>query len=265
MEKIENVLVVKVGTWTLANKDQSGRETLDLTSFNRIGQQIVDLSKVGIKPVVVTSAGITAGMSQTELCSRPKKTDQMPELQRLAAIGWPRLLHVWDIYTRNLTIGGLQLTRQELSGDSPEGNEALKTIHTMLKHDDLPLINENDAITTEEISFGDNDILAANLAVAMKRAETMFGLLGVVMLSTAAGVTDGKKTIKTVNDIAEVSHLVDDSQSGVSSGGMTSKLQAAGQLTVAGVNMWIAGGREENSIARAMRGEIGTHFVAKAH
>lgn len=265
MEKIDNILGIKVGTGVFVKKDADGREYLDFKSFDRIGRQIVQLVRIGIKPVLITSAGITAGMIRTETATRPNKKSAMPELQRLASVGWGHLLHMWDIYTADLTTGGLLLTRRELAVRSREREEALKTIYAMLSHGDLPIINENDAVTHEEIAFGDNDKLAATLIREMKRSELFGNVLGLVMLSTVDGLyedkNDSSTLIRVVQNIDAVRHLAYGSDYQNAAGGMVTKLDAFDILAPEGLDMWIANGREDDAIQKAMSGQIGTLFV----
>lgn len=266
MEKLDNILGIKVGTGVLVKKDSNGREHLDFKSFDRLGRQIVHLGRVGIRPVLITSAGITAGMIRTETAQRPNKKSDMPQLQRLASIGWGNLLHMWDIYTADLTVGGLLLTRRELAAGSREREEALKTIYAMLSHGDLPVINENDAVTHEEIAFGDNDKLAATLIREISRSELFGNVLGLVMLSTVDGLYEDKNDpstlIKVVHNVDSVRHLASDSDYQNSTGGMVTKLDAVEILAEDGIDMWIANGREDNAIQRAMYQQTGTRFVA---
>ncbi len=266
MKEIDNTLLIKVGTNTLTTKKHN-REQLDFRSFDRIGRQIVDIAGLGINPVLITSAGITAGMIMAGISQRPDKGSAMPELQRLACIGWGRLLQVWDIYTADMTVGGLLLTRRELEEGSRERTEALNTIHAMLSYGDLPVINENDATTHEEIAFGDNDRLAATLALEMKKAKVFGGVLGLVMLSNIPGicevVEDETTLVRVVEDVESVQDLIHDKDTEISNGGMASKLEAAKIVTAVGIDMWVANGREQSSIQRAMNGQIGTHFVAR--
>lgn len=263
-EVIDNVLLVKVGTDVLRIKHDDGTEELDDASFARIGQQIRDLYPVG----VITSAGITAGLEQTKGI-RPNKENDIKELQALASIGAPLLFERWRRQAFNgKIIGGLLLTRSELDTKKPEQVQALRTIHTIMSNGWIPVINENDAITHEEIAFGDNDILAAELAVQMAYSA-LFGSVRLILLSSVDGLygngVDSKSVIPVIpyGQIPNYEHLIQDTDSKISSGGMTSKFRAAKVVTPKGIEMWIANGRTENAIQRALEGEIGTHFVAK--
>lgn len=266
-EKIDNVLLVKVGTDVLSIKHDDGTESLNDRSFVRIGQQIRGLDAVG----VVTSAGITAGL---ELSGgvRPSKEQGIgiEELQALASIGVSPLFEKWRrLALDGRIMGGLLLTRSELGIDKPEGSQTLRTIHNMISKAWVPVINENDAIAHEEITFGDNDILAAELAAQMAYSA-LFGSVRLVLLSSVHGLYKDPKNNKSVirvvpyGQIPDYEGLINDGDMKVSNGGMTSKFRAAKIATENGVPMWIANGYTNNAIQKTLDGQIGTHFMAKA-
>lgn len=270
-EAIEDTLIVKVGTDVLTthrHKDGKGawREELDVKSFERIGAQIVQLGEV----VVVTSAGITAGMIEAGTTERPNEDSDMPGLQALASIGLLPLIERWNQAIRGRTVGTLLLTRTELDLQT-ERKQALETIYALMAADAVPIINENDAIATQEIRFGDNDILAAILSARIRAFPEMFQSVRLVLLSSVDGVyTDPYLPTPQVipeikfEEIDQYQHLARGTDSKNSKGGMASKFVAARLAGQNGVDMWIANGRAENAIQRALNGEIGTHFVAKA-
>lgn len=265
MKKAIDTLIIKAGSDVLWG--ENGQVQKPQMSFQTIGEQITSWAIRKDNPILVTSGGIRAGMSRVGVENRPSKTAEMPELQRLACIGWLHLLSIWDEHIEERVIGGMLLTRRELVENQRERQEALKTIYTMLRHGDLPVINENDAVTHEEIAFGDNDLLTATLAVAIQESEMFGRVTGLVALSTSPGLCvdkrDPSSRVAVVHDIDLVRHLVGDDPSEISNGGMTSKLAAADLVTNAGIDMWLADGRQRDAISRAMNGEIGTHFVAK--
>lgn len=262
MKNLESNLIVKLGGDCLWPKNPDPRDPHK--RFKDIGGQFSNLPEAGISPIAVTSGAIKAGMSKLGIEKMPSKDFEMPELQRLACVGWLHILALWDKYITARVTGGLLLTRQELAESSSERQEALKTIRAMLDHGDIPIINENDAITHEEITFGDNDVLAATLTVNMQQSGMFGNILGLVLLSTSTGLCldkdDPTTRLPVVHDIDSVQHLVDDKTSEISNGGMTSKLIAARMVTAVGINMWLADGSEPDAISRAMNGEIGTYF-----
>jgi glutamate 5-kinase len=182
-QRIDNILVIKVGTSTLTRRNMNGQLELDMKSFKRIGQQVINLKDAGYTIAIVSSAAITAGMVETGLAVRPSNTESsMPTLQALASIGWRHVLNAWDDALEALIIGELLVTRQELERDS-ERSELLRVARSLMLSGAVPIINENDAITHEKIAYGDNDTLAANFAVRLKRSSLFGDKVSVVVLS----------------------------------------------------------------------------------
>lgn len=266
MEKIiEDVLVIKVGTSTLIEKDENNREQLDHASFGRIGQQVLRLKEAGTNVALVSSAAITAGMVATGMDSAFRKEQKISNLQRLSSIGWRHVLNAWASAMNDETIGELLLTKHELELKE-EREEALRTTHWLMSHGNTAVVNENDAITHEQIAFGDNDTLAANYAARL-RGSAMFGKnIRLVLLSDINGVrkevADEQSVIRNITDLAQYEHLAKGTRSSNGTGGMVTKFSAAQIAVRSGVDMWIADGREEDVIERTLSGEVGTHFVA---
>ncbi len=261
---IDNVLLVKVGTNTLTEKCRDGSERLDIRSFARISKQIINLQKGGMNIAIISSAAITAGMVATGLKKRPSKEQDMVNLQRLASIGWRPVLNAWDRELQTLTVGELLLTHAELDLNS-ERSEVLQVTHELMKQGDIVIANENDAISHIEIAFGDNDKLAATFAAKIGQSALFGSNIRLVLLSDIDGVyadiNDRNSVINTIYDIDAYDHCVRDTDKEGGTGGMLTKFDAARIAMSAGVEMWIANGRTENAIARALSGEIGTRFA----
>lgn len=263
-QQIDNILVIKVGTSTLTRRSKNGQLELDVKSFKRIGQQVIDLKLAGYNIAIVSSAAITAGMVETGLAVRPGNTESsMPTLQALASIGWRHVLNAWDDALVALTIGELLVTRQELERDS-ERSELLRVTRSLMLSGAVPIINENDAITHEEIAYGDNDTLAANFAVRLKRSSLFGDMVSVVVLSDIEGVyedvNDGSTIIKRIDNISEYERVAKETTDSVGTGGMITKFKAARIAYEHGVDLYITHGRGEDSVKRAIQGEIGTRF-----
>ncbi len=263
----QEIVIIKVGTNTLVQKLASRKEILSKDVFESIASQVLQLRKNGTQVILVSSAAITAGIIATKLSKRPSGNSAIPELQRLASVGWRHILNHWQESFGNLVIGELLLTKYELSRDLTERDEALRTIYTLLSHGDLPIINENDAITHEEISFGDNDMLAANLAVQITNSPLFASKVKLILLTDVNGLyrdkNDAYTVIRKVDDVNKYKHLADNTVSQNSRGGIKSKLDAADLVTSKGVVMIIANGIAPDSILRSLKGEIGTTFIAK--
>ncbi len=263
----QEIVIIKVGTNTLVQKLATKKEVLGKDVFESIASQVLILRKSGTQVILVSSAAITAGMIATKLSIRPSESDSIPELQRLASIGWRHILNHWQEAFGDLVIGELLLTKYELSRDLPERDEALRTIYTLLSHGDLPIINENDAISHDEITFGDNDMLAANLALQITNSPLFASKVKLMLLTDVDGLysdkNDADTVIRTVDDISKYKHLADNTTSKNSKGGIRSKLDAADLITSKGIEMIIVNGKAPNSILRSLKREIGTTFVAK--
>jgi len=267
LNSIDNIAVVKVGTSVLADTYPDGRQELLPESFRRIGKSILSLEACGVHVVLVTSAAITAGMAEVGLTKRPDKATEIPELQRLSSIGWRALLNEWDAALPGRTTGSLQLTRNELDLVSPR-EEALQTIYTLLSHGETPIINENDAITNDEIAFGDNDRLAATVANRMGHSALFGTNIRVVLLSDVHGVyvdrEDPSTRIHTIAHIPNYEHLAGGIGSANATGGMASKFEAARIATKAGLTMYIAHGRTDGILQDVLSGNdrtSGTEFL----
>lgn len=260
---IDDVLVVKVGTSTLIERSKNDKEQLDHDSFRRIGQQVLNLKEQGTHVALVSSAAITAGMMATGLDSACRREQEMGNLQRLSSIGWRHVLNAWASAMGDETIGELLLTKHELELKQ-ERQETLQTTHWLMSHGNTTVINENDAITHEQIAFGDNDTLAANYAARL-RGSAMFGKnIRLLLLSDINGVRrdvgDPQSVISNITDLTQYQHLAQGAISNNGTGGMVTKFGAAQIALESGVDMWIADGREEDVIERALSGETGTHF-----
>jgi glutamate 5-kinase len=210
-------------------------------------------------------------MAEEGLTERPDKTTSLPELQWLSCVGWPLILKEWAAALDGRTTGGILLTKSNLDLASSR-EEALRTVYTGLVREGRPIINENDAITHNEITFGDNDILAAILAARMVGHSALFGAnIRVVILSDVNGVRknrdDPSTRIHVINHIRNYEHLAGGVGSANATGGMASKFKAAEIVTEAGMHMYVAHGRTDGVLEDVLSGEsrtTGTEFLPKA-
>lgn len=262
MNRIDNIIVTKVGSNSLIRKTAQGKERLDTKAFQTISDQIIQLRKSGAYVIVVSSAAIAAGMHLTRTNKRPSNED-MHLLQRLASIGWRHILNKWDTALKDFTIGELLLTEHELSLDTKQ-QEALRTIHTLLQHGDIPIVNENDAISHTEISFGDNDILSAILTAAIRQSPLFGNTVKLAILSDVNGVYEDKDDPSTlipcIKDIQRYASVAQGAGSSHGTGGMASKFRAASIVHSAGAECWITHGKTADSLINALGKTCGTHF-----
>lgn len=255
---MNKILVLKLGTNTLVQ--QNGSEQLDTLVFSRLASQIIEHKKQGYNIVIVSSGAITAGMMQTRVTKRP---ETMLELQRLAGIGWPLVVTQWSNALKGETVFSALLTRQELGRAQPTRREAINVINAALTSGDIVLVNENDVITHEEIQFGDNDTLAATLAVELKESNESTEVV-LMLLSDVNGLRvdkdDPSTVIRVVERLEDVAMLAHDSHSNVARGGMITKLRAAQIASESGIATYVTDGRADHTIARTLQQEIGTCF-----
>src|SRR5678815_1537241 len=191
--------VVKLGTQLLS--DGEGR--LDTAFIGRMAAQVAELQKRGVRAPIVSSGAIGAGLRELNL---PKRPTDLAKLQAVAAVGQRRLMDVWAaaFSTHAMPVAQILLTREDVD-DRTRFLNVRNTIHAAHDFGAVPVINENDTISTDElvkISFGDNDILAALVAHAL-RADLL------VLLTVVDGILDaGGNSVRLVESLDEAAALV---------------------------------------------------------
>ncbi|MCC7351539.1 MAG: glutamate 5-kinase [Phycisphaerales bacterium] len=249
-------VVIKLGTQSLA--DKSGQ--LDGAFLSAIASQVARLRQKGLGVTIVSSGAIGSGMRELKLAKRP--TD-LATLQAVAAVGQRRLMDAWaTAFTpHSMCVAQILLTRDDVE-DRTRFLNLRNTIHAVHELGGVPIINENDTVSTDElvkITFGDNDILAAMVTHAL-RANLL------VLLSVVDGLLDAAgRPVRLVRSIDEARRLVRSEKSSLGKGGMDSKLTAAKMVTEAGETMVVADGRMERVLIRIVEGEeVGTLFAPAA-
>jgi glutamate 5-kinase len=252
--------VIKVGSSVVA--DASGE--LRVGPLARICDDAAGLHAGGDRVVVVTSGAIARGMRQMSLPIRPRVID---ELQAASAVGQGKLYRVYDelLQDRGVRSAQVLLTFFDVSARTHYLN-ARQTLRKLLEWRVVPVINENDTTTTDEISFGDNDFLAAQVAVLVG-ADLLLLLTDTDGLHTADPRRDPRASlVHQVTDFAELEPLeIGHVGSPLGSGGMRSKVVAAEMATAAGIATVIANGLREGTVAAAAAGEpVGTRFLPRS-
>jgi glutamate 5-kinase len=221
--------------------------------------QLARQCQAGREVVLVTSGAVGSGMGALGYRKRP---GVLAELQACAAVGQSRLMATYeDLFARHkIHTGQVLLTHEDLQHHQRHLN-ARNTLVTLLKHRVVPIINENDAISTTELKFGDNDRLSA-LVAALLPADLL------VILTTVDGVMKdfGKPAARTLASIERIDHAIEAMAGGTDSdtavGGMASKIAAAKIVIRSGIPLVIASGRHPDVLAGIMAGvEVGTLFV----
>ena len=249
-------LVIKLGTGLLTSPRGTA---LDAAQFRRLTAEIATLVRAGHECLVVSSGAVGAGLVTLKMKERSR---DLPTIQACAAIGQSRLMRVYETNfgRHGLAVAQVLLTHQDLDSRIGYAN-AQNTLNRLLQFGNVvPIINENDVVAVEELRFGDNDRLSAEVAL-LARA----GLL--VVLTSAEGLTrepDGRgEPIPLVPNVDDVLHLAGATKGRLSTGGMSTKLAAVKLAVDGGVEAIIANGRKPGLLARIVRGEsVGTRFPA---
>ena len=251
------VAVVKLGSSIVA--EDNGE--LRLSVVARITEEVAALHRAGVDVVVVTSGAIARGMQLLGLGSRPAAVQ---DLQAASAVGQGRLYRTYDELLRERGIQSAQvlLTFFDMSARTHYLN-ARATLQKLLEWRIVPVINENDTTTTNEVSFGDNDFLAAQVSVLVN-ADVL-----VLLTDTEGLYTDDPRTspdARLVGEVTDPESLkelhIGHAPSPLGSGGMRSKVVAAEMASAAGIPAVIGSGLVQGVIARALAGEpAGTRFA----
>lgn len=247
-------LVVKVGTASLT-KPTGG---LDRGRLDALARELAWVQQKGHRVVLVTSGAIGAGMDRFGWTERPTS---LRDKQAAAAVGQVALMHAYaeSFGASGVTVGQMLLTRADLEDRSRYLN-ARNTLLSLLGHGVVPIINENDTVATDEIKFGDNDALAALVAVKLP-AKKLFLLTDVDGLLEGFG-REAKLLPEVFQITPEIEALVrGGAGSKKSVGGMSSKLAAARAAMASGVEVWIASGTRAGVITDILEGRgQGTRF-----
>jgi glutamate 5-kinase len=252
--------IVKLGSTLVADDAGAVRENV----LREVCRQVGTIHADGNSATLVTSGAIALGMRRMGMPVRPSAIE---ELQAASAIGQGPL---YDVYSELLAaheVGAAQvlLTFFDISAREQYVN-ARRTLTKLLEWGVVPVINENDTTATDEISFGDNDILAAQVAILLS-ADLLVVLSDVDGLFTSDPSKDaGAELVREVTDLAELQRYeIGMSSSHVGSGGMRSKVLCAEMATSAGIPVVICNGTESGTLLRAAHGEaVGTRFHPQA-
>lgn len=252
-------IVVKVGSSLVT----AGGRGLDHAALSRWAEQIAALAGQGKEVVLVSSGAIAEGISRLGWKKRPKS---VRELQAAAAVGQMGMVQAYESIFRahGLNAAQVLLTHEDLT-DRTRYLNARSSLRTLLELRVVPIINENDAIATDEIRLGDNDTLGA-LVTNLVEANCLIILTDQPGLYTADPRKDPEATL-VMNAHAgdpELEHMAGGAGSSVGTGGMLTKIQAAKRAARSGAHTVICSGREENVLLRLAAGEaIGTQLISR--
>jgi glutamate 5-kinase len=208
--------------------------------------------------VIVSSGAVAAGLSALGLEERP---EDLAARQACASVGQSKLMQLYatKFASHGLVVAQLLLTHGDLDSRARYLNAQNTLARLFERGCVVPIINENDSVAVEELKFGDNDRLSAEVAT-LANADLL------VLLTSVDGLLDQNgRTVAVVEDIAAVTNLARDEKGRFSVGGMTSKLQAVKLAMEAGIPTFIASGRMPGQIGGIVDGQpIGTRFVPKS-
>jgi len=250
-------VVIKVGSYILASPDH----TLNTEMIRNLVSQVAALKDEGMEIIIVSSGAIAAGIRQLGLPSVPQS---MPKKQAAAAVGQSIL--IWE-YERNFQEAGHQVAQVLLTHDDLATRRrflnAKNTLEELLSFGVIPIINENDTVSVDEIKMGDNDLLSATVAT-MAQAQLLIVVSDVEGLYTGDPTRDkGARLLSEVEAITpEIEQAAGLPTSDVGSGGMATKVQAAKSAGLMGIPTIIVSGRQPDVIRRALEGDqVGTFFI----
>jgi glutamate 5-kinase len=253
--------VLKFGTSTLTG----GTDHLSLARLAALVEQVAALHAAGLQPVVVSSGAIAVGRQRLGL---PRAGKDVPFKQILAAIGQSRIMHLYDqiFEFHGITSAQVLLTRDDIAERQRYLN-ARSTLLGLCERGVVPVINENDAVASDEIKVGDNDTLSG-LVASLIDADLLVLVSDIPGLYTAdpAVNSDARLVTEVPAITAEVEAYAGGARSGLGIGGMATKLAAAKLATAGGADVRIVDGRDQNVILRVVSGEpLGTHFLPRTN
>ncbi len=246
-------IVVKVGSRVLV--DETGKP--DHERIHTLVSGIAAAHDAGHEMVLVSSGAIAAGIETLGMETRPSA---LPDLQMAAAVGQTRLMSLYShlFGQKHIKVGQILLTDDLLKVDDRRIH-AKNTLCNLIAHRIVPVINENDTVATEEITFGDNDLLAALVAILVE-ADAL------ILLTTTDGLHDENgDRVPFIDEMSEEILALDKGSNGhLSTGGMKSKLLAAEEVAKAGAVVVIADGQRPGVIQQILSGEdLGTLIVPR--
>lgn len=252
-------VVVKVGSAILTTENGINREVLD-----NLAQEIAFLRNTGREVILVSSGAVAAGKKKLHI--KDDKDVSIMQKQALAAIGQSQLMHDYDeaFHEYGYNIAQILLTHSDLAHRSRYLN-VRNTILTLFKYGVIPIINENDTVSTEELKFSDNDTLGA-LVTNMIEADMFICLTDVDALYDSNPITHpDAKAIYTVSEVDDrIQSMAGHSKSALGTGGMQSKINAAQMVSAGGGSSFIGPGKRKNILEHLFSGEmIGTFFLPK--
>lgn len=246
-------MVFKFGSGILTCQDPV---ELDTVQLDNLVHAVAKLRLAGWQCVIVSSGAVAAGMPCFGFTKRP--TD-VTILQACAAVGQTRLMQAYEsrFRTFDLNVGQLLLTHSDLRGPDRSQN-VRNTIEQLLDFENtIPVINENDSVAIDELRYGDNDLLSADVSILIEAEQ-------LVLLTSVDGLfpPDSDQIVAEVAEMSDVFTFATSEKGSTSVGGMASKLRAVERATQAGIQTYIANGRRPEQLGQLIQGHgHGTRFL----
>ncbi len=248
-------VTVKIGTRVLSGADNK----LDKKVIKHIADQVAELMARDIQVVIVTSGAIGAGLGILE---EDKKNKSLAQLQAIASLGQNYLMDIYNHYfiKKDLYAGQILLTQDDFN-DRKRYLNIKYTLEALFERGAVPIINENDSVSTEEIKCGDNDRLSFLVS-------DLIGSDVLIILTDVDGLFDDKghlvRAVENIDD--EILSYCKKKECDVSTGGMIAKLGAVKDAVTSGIRCYIAAGKKRNVITHIMNGKkTGTEFMPLAN
>ena len=254
-------VVIKVGSSTLTHT--TGQ--LNLRRIQTLAKVLSDLKNTGKQIVLVSSGAVSAGIAKSALGHRPMSLE---EKQAMASIGQSELMKIYDRFFSDYghKVAQILMTRDVI--DNPiRRNAAQSTFNTLLEMQCIPIVNENDAVSTDELTkFGGNDILSAHVA-NLCRADILINLSDVDGLYSSDPRKDpNARFIERVENINDILSFAGGAGTDRGTGGMEAKLTAAKMVTDNGIPMFIMNGGDPEILYSLLDGKhVGTYFTASSN
>jgi len=238
-------IVLKFGSGILAS---ARGNALDEKQFERLAREVSQLVRAGHQCVIVSSGAVAAGMRVMNLKERPR---ELTTGQACAAVGQSKLMQLYaaKFAEHELNVAQLLLTHGDLDSRTRQRNAKNTLVRLLECKNVVPIINENDSVAVEELRFGDNDRLSAEVAM-LANADLL-----VILTSVDGLLNERGEVIPLVSDIADAAKFVREEKGKFSVGGMTTKLDAVRLALDAGIPAIIANGRRKNLIPLIVAGK----------
>lgn len=248
-------IVVKLGTGVLAPTPG----TINVGRLRTLGESVRDLRETSTEVILVSSGAVGLGMGKLNLAERPS---DLATLRACAAVGQSLLMNVWSevLEPLGLVTAQILLTREDFRSRKSSQNVE-DTLKRLLEQGTIPIVNENDSVSDEEIRFGDNDVLSALLA-SLCKAKML------AILSTAPGLMtrlDGGEVLPFVAEITpSIEAMAEGTKSATAVGGMVTKIEAAKIATKSGCAVFVGSGEDPTHLSSILTGEASGTFFAPA-